>query len=127
VQTLARQWNANRVLVEDAATGTALVQELNTKISGIIAVRPTGDKVNRMAVASAKFEAGQVFLPEKALWLPDLEAELFAFPGSRHDDQCDSISQALFETNVRFPMVISREALEWASWPDPTMSRWRAF
>jgi hypothetical protein len=25
----------------------------------------------------------------------DLEAELFAFPGSRHDDQCDSISQAL--------------------------------
>jgi phage terminase large subunit-like protein len=37
---------------------------------------------------------GQVFLPERADWLPDLEAELFAFPGARHDDQCDSISQA---------------------------------
>jgi phage terminase large subunit-like protein len=39
-------------------------------------------------VASAKFEAGQALLPERASWLPDLEAELFSFPGSRHDDQC---------------------------------------
>ncbi|PNE10564.1 MAG: hypothetical protein CR217_13610 [Beijerinckiaceae bacterium] len=36
---------------------------------------------------------------ERASWLPDLEAELFVFPGSRHDDQCDSISQALLDTN----------------------------
>jgi hypothetical protein len=28
-------------------------------------------------------------------WLSDLEAELFAFPGSRYDDQCDSFSQAI--------------------------------
>jgi predicted phage terminase large subunit-like protein len=48
-----------------------------------------------MAIASAKFEAGNVYFPESAPWLADLEAELFAFPGSRHDDQCDSISQAL--------------------------------
>jgi predicted phage terminase large subunit-like protein len=48
-----------------------------------------------MAIASAKFEAGNVYFPEEAPWLADLEAELFAFPGSRHDDQCDSISQAL--------------------------------
>ena len=95
VQTLAKKWNARRVLVEDAGAGTSLVQELRGRVSGIIAVKPEGDKVSRMAVASAKFEAGQVFLPERASWLPDLEAELFALPGSRHDDQCDSISQAL--------------------------------
>jgi hypothetical protein len=53
-----------------------------------------------MAAASAKFEAGQAFLPERAPWLADLEAELFAFPGSRHDDQCDSISQALINDNL---------------------------
>ena len=53
-----------------------------------------------MAVASAKFEAGQALLPEGASWLPDLEAELFVFPGSRHDDQCDSISQALLDENI---------------------------
>jgi predicted phage terminase large subunit-like protein len=54
-----------------------------------------------MAVASAKFEAGQAMLPERASWLTDLEAELFAFPGGQHDDQCDSISQALLDNNIR--------------------------
>jgi predicted phage terminase large subunit-like protein len=102
VQTLAEQWKARRVLVEDAGAGTALVQELRGAVSGIIAVKPEGDKVSRMAVASAKFEARQVLLPERAPWLADLEAELFVFPVSRHDDQCDSISQALLDRNTPF-------------------------
>ena len=55
-----------------------------------------------MAMASAKFEAGNVYLPESAAWLADLEAELFAFPGSRHDDQCDSISQALNDQRAQY-------------------------
>jgi hypothetical protein len=55
-----------------------------------------------MAVASAKFEAGQALLPERAPWLADLESELFVFPASRHDDQCDSISQALLDKNTSF-------------------------
>jgi predicted phage terminase large subunit-like protein len=72
VQTFAKKWNARRVLVEDAGAGTSLVQELRGRVSGIIAVKPEGDKANRMAVASAKFEASQVLLPELASWLPDL-------------------------------------------------------
>ena len=90
-------------------------------ISGIIAVKPEGDKASRMAVASAKFEAGQVFLPGTGAWLPDLEAELFAFPGGRHDDQCDSISQALCDGDRNMPMQITEEILAmatrpWRSW-----------
>jgi predicted phage terminase large subunit-like protein len=100
VERLAKQWGARRVIVEDAGAGTALVQELHSRVAGIVAVKPVGDKASRMAVASAKIEAGQVFLPEKAPWLADLEAELFAFPGARHDDQSDSISQALLEANT---------------------------
>ena len=111
VKGLAKQWSAHRVLVEDAVTGTALVQELREEIWGIIAVKPVGDKASRMAVASAKFEAGQVFLPERADWLPDLEAELFAFPGARHDDQCDSISQALFDGDRNMTMEITDEMI----------------
>ena len=65
--------------------------------------------MSRMAVASAKIEAGQVLLPEQAPWLPDLEAELFAFPGSRHDDQCDSISQALLSKNMSFMAWVTPE------------------
>jgi len=79
-----------------------------------------------MAVVSAKFEAGQVLLPDQSHWLPDLELELFAFPGSRHDDQCDSISQALSEENVRFPMRISPEAIARMSQPVPG-SRFASF
>src|ERR1700722_18963773 len=111
VQNQAARSRAQRVLVEDAGAGTSLVQELRTKVSGIIAVRPDGDKVSRMAVVSAKFEAGQVFLPERASWLADFKAELFAFPGSRNDDQCDSVSQALSEQNVRFPLIFSPETI----------------
>jgi predicted phage terminase large subunit-like protein len=118
-QALAERHNAQRVLVEDAGAGTSLVQELRTKIPGIIAVKPDRDKVSRMSVVSSKFEAGQVFIPERAPWLADFEAELFSFPGSRHDDQCDSVSQALSEGNVQFPMRISRETLERARRPGP--------
>jgi predicted phage terminase large subunit-like protein len=109
VRSLAARWNARRILVEDTGAGTSLVQELRTEVSGIIPVKPEGDKASRMAVASAKIEAGQVLLPERAPWLPDLEAELFVFPGSRHDDQCDSISQALLDQNNSFMMWLSPE------------------
>jgi predicted phage terminase large subunit-like protein len=112
VQILATKWKARRVLVEDTGSGTALVQELRGKVPGIIAVKPEGDKISRMAAASAKFEAGQVLLPERASWLPDLEAELFTFPGSRHDDQCDSISQALQNAKASFAWLSDEQ---WAN------------
>jgi predicted phage terminase large subunit-like protein len=109
VEAQAKTWNARRVLVEDAGAGTMLVQELRHKVSGIIAIKPEGDKISRMAVASAKFEAGQTFLPERAPWLADLESELFAFPGGKHDDQCDSVSQALLDRNTSWMDWVTHE------------------
>ena len=99
VRFLASRHAADRVLVEDAGAGTSLVQELLGEVDNILAVKPDRDKITRMSVVSAKFESGLVFLPERAPWLADFEAELFAFPGSRHDDQCDSVSQALSDDN----------------------------
>jgi predicted phage terminase large subunit-like protein len=86
---------------EDTGAGTSLIQELRTSISGVLSVTPGRDKETRMSRVSAKFEAGEVFLPNQAPWLPDLEAELFSFPGGRNDDQCDSISQALKDRQNR--------------------------
>ena len=86
-------------MIEEAGTAIGLLQELTYRVSGISGIKPERDKETRMAIASAKFEARQVHLPERASWLPDLEAELFSFPGSRHDDQIDSISQALNHDN----------------------------
>ena len=53
------------------------------------------DKVSRLYVQQAKFEAGLVLFPKGAAFLPELERELLTFPQSRTDDQVDSISQAL--------------------------------
>jgi predicted phage terminase large subunit-like protein len=92
---LADRHKPNRILIEDAGTGTALISELRRMGRVVIGVKPDKDKLTRMSVQSAKFEAGLVHLPESAAWLPVLEAELFSFPGARHDDQIDSISQAL--------------------------------
>jgi predicted phage terminase large subunit-like protein len=86
---------AAQILIEDAGVGTALIQELKTAHFSVIPVKPEHDKKIRMAIESGKFENGQVFFPKEAPWLADLEAELFAFPNGRHDDQVDSISQAL--------------------------------
>jgi predicted phage terminase large subunit-like protein len=91
----AKLHKPSHILIEDAGVGTALIQELETADFAVIAVKPEYDKKIRMAIQSGKFENGQVFFPNEAPWLADLEAELFAFPNGRHDDQVDSISQAL--------------------------------
>lgn len=83
------------ILIEDAGVGTALVQDLKEASFSIVPIKPEYDKKIRMSIQSAKFESGRVFLPKQASWLADLELELFAFPRGRHDDQVDSISQAL--------------------------------
>jgi predicted phage terminase large subunit-like protein len=97
VSEQANLHKASQVLIEDAGFGTALIQEFKTAALGfsVVGVKPEYDKEIRMAIQSAKFENGQVLFPKEAPWLRDLEDELFAFPNGRHDDQVDSISQAL--------------------------------
>jgi predicted phage terminase large subunit-like protein len=91
----AKLHNASHVLIEEAGVAIGLLQEFKSAHFSVIPVKPEYDKKIRMAIQSAKFESGQVFFPKAAPWLADLEAELFAFPSGRHDDQVDSISQAL--------------------------------
>ena len=113
MKELAPKFGADEVLIEDAGSGTFLVQELNWEVRGLKGVKPDRDKQTRMAAASAKIESGQVFLLEGAPWLADFEAELLAFPVSRYDDQVDSVSQAL---NHRSTLEIWTRP--WAPLPD---------
>ncbi len=48
-----------------------------------------------MDAACSMVENGCVYLTKSAPWLSHLLSELMAFPRSKHDDQADSISQAL--------------------------------
>lgn len=121
VVELAQQFHADEVLIEDAASGTFLLQELSSKVIGLVGVKPQHDKEIRMAAATAKIEAGQVFLPEDATWLADLEAELLTFPVGRYNDQVDSVSQALNHHSGN--EIWSRP---WAPFPElPRYPAWR--
>ena len=93
--SLAREHKPDDILIEDAGVGPALVSELQNAGHSVIPVKPEHDKKIRMSIQSAKFQGGRVYWPNEAPWLADLEAEVFAFPNARHDDQVDSISQAL--------------------------------
>lgn len=93
---LAERFDPTAIVIEDASTGIALAQDL--KDLGRYRTRPVPvdrDKVTRLYVQAAKFEAGHVYFPRHATFLPDLEAELLTFPQGKHDDQVDSITQAL--------------------------------
>ena len=94
----AKKHQPSKILIEDAGTGSALIQELRSTSFAAVGIRPVNDKLTRMQIAAAKFESGKVLLPRAAPWLAELESELYSFPQSRHDDQIDSISQALTET-----------------------------
>jgi predicted phage terminase large subunit-like protein len=83
------------LLIEDKGSGTSLIQDLRAKNIAVVGINPQGDKLTRAAKVSAKFEAGAVFFPKAALWLGPLKAELLGFPNVKHDDQVDSVTQAL--------------------------------
>ena len=93
---LAKRYDPHKIMIEDASTGIALAQELRE--AGFWSVDPIPierDKVGRLYIQQAKFEAGLVLFPRGAPFLPELEAELLAFPRGKTDDQVDSVSQAL--------------------------------
>ena len=92
----ARIHNATKVLIEDASSGQALIQDLhNDGFWKCEAVKVHRDKIMRLSGVTAAIEAGQVFLPAHASWLEDYLHELMMFPVGRYDDQVDSTSQAL--------------------------------
>lgn len=93
----AKLHNANTVLIEDKASGTQLIQELRSELYGITAYEaPKGmDKVLRLHAQADLFENGFVYLPSSAGWLTDYVHEITTFPGTKHDDQVDSTTQAL--------------------------------
>jgi len=96
---LGRAYNAKVLLIEDASSGTALIQSLRAEEpQGVplpIARRPEGDKIARAMNAAAMIQQDRLFLPERAHWLGDFTGELLGFPSSRHDDQVDALSQLL--------------------------------
>lgn len=96
VVSQAERFHPHAVLMEDAASGQQLLQDLKRETAlPLIGLRSRADKFTRAAAASAMIEAGRLKLPHEAPWLAEFEAELLAFPAGAHDDQVDALSQYL--------------------------------
>lgn len=86
--------NARKVLIEDKANGTAIIDVLQREMF-CVPVNPKGGKVARVNAVSAAIETGHVFLPENAPWVEPYLDQWSAFPAGAHDDMVDSSTQAL--------------------------------
>jgi predicted phage terminase large subunit-like protein len=98
VKEQARFHSADIILIEDKASGTQLIQDLEAE--GIYGVQPYApppgsDKILRLHAQTAEFESGRARVPQSAPWLDEYLRELTAFPGSKYDDQVDSTTQAI--------------------------------
>lgn len=89
----------DRLLIEDAASGQQLIQQLRSEhVAGVtypIAITPIGDKLLRFEAQASRIQGGQVVLPRSAPWLANFVSEVTKFPGGRHDDQADALAQLL--------------------------------
>ena len=95
---LGARYHPSKILIEDTAAGTQLVQELKRDgLHQIVPVKAEGSKEMRMLSQTPAIEKGNVWLPREATWLKDYVHELAMFPNGRHADQVDSTSQALKE------------------------------
>jgi predicted phage terminase large subunit-like protein len=66
----------------------------------------------RLHAVSDRFENGDVVLPKSAPWLDEYLTELLGLPGSRHDDQVDSTTQAL--DSLREPGFVETFIKAWS-------------
>lgn len=74
---LSDHWDADATVIEETELGRALLHDLRrTEAFRPILSRPSHDKEARLLAQSARFEAGQVHLPQDAAWLATYMDEL---------------------------------------------------
>lgn len=98
IKMMSTKWpKATRKLIEDKANGTAVIDALKRKISGMKPINPEGGKLVRVHAVEPQWESGNVWVPhpEQAPWIKQFREEVTGFPSLAHDDQVDAMSQAL--------------------------------
>jgi len=90
------KYKPNVVLIEDAASGQSVGQELkSTTRIPIILIKPTDSKIVRTQLMTPTFEAGKVYVKDGQEWNHDFVEECLTFPNASHDDQVDPMIMAL--------------------------------
>ncbi|WP_027055218.1 phage terminase large subunit [Mesorhizobium erdmanii] len=95
VRGALEQYNPDIILIEDAGSGSSLIADLDSHGIATTPVKARTDKESRLSRVAAMIENGNVYLPRDTHWRDDFLLEVLAFPHGRHDDQVDSMTQAL--------------------------------
>lgn len=104
------------ILIEDKANGTAIINVLSQEIDGIVPIEPAGGKISRVNAVSSVIENGRVFLPRFASYTSEFVAECSAFPNAAHDDEVDSMSQALHQMIFVDADVVDERKIRYSYW-----------
>lgn len=91
---------AGAMYIEDKASGTGLIQQLqhSKEFIPVIPVERTKDKLTRLMEVQPRIQAGGVMLPEYAPWVADFISECESFTADdshAHDDQIDPLIDAV--------------------------------
>lgn len=85
--------------IEETANGPALIEKMTKIVSGVKGINPHMSKEARARVITPEIESGNVYLPHPDMpgysWVTSLVSEMQNFPRDAHDDQVDSLTQAL--------------------------------
>lgn len=95
LRSMAQRYPYAKILVEGAANGHAVLDQLKREIAGVVEVKPEGGKVARAASVQAIVESGAVVLPANAPWVEAWLDEVCAFPAVKNDDQTDAMTYGL--------------------------------
>jgi predicted phage terminase large subunit-like protein len=104
IETKARKWEVDCILVEDKGQGTAYIQARGRSDSQRrlapaevipISVPSNQGKEFRFDEITPLIETGNVHVPQNADWVDLFVREVGQFPDGAHDDQVDAMSQYL--------------------------------
>jgi len=92
---LCEDWQPDRFIIEKKASGQQLLQDLRRMRLPVQPAEPIKDKYARLQSVTDLFADKRVWAPEQYRWAQDFMAEVADFPGGTHDDEVDTLSQAL--------------------------------
>jgi phage terminase large subunit-like protein len=135
IERLHKEWAPQRIHVENAHLGPAVIDTLRGKVP-VCAINPVTafmkgksgmpGKVERATPLLNKLDRGEIFLPAgNNDWLPDLEAEWLSWMGLK-DEQSDQIDVASYAATIVYDWkstTISRSAVSMGTRPGWQNSR----
>lgn len=112
VAAMRSKWaNVQKILIEDKANGTAIIDRLKKRFPGVIAVDPQGGKESRASATEWLWSSGCVWLPKDAPWLQDFIDEHLTFPVGSYDDMVDCTSQYLHRAGSKERSNLFKKAM----------------